>query len=384
MNFYYRFRLALKASLMLCAFALSGAALAHSSSNSYLTLSLDNGQPILRTDISLRDIDLRLDLDQNRDGQVQWSEVQARNADLTQWMQQGLSVTAPNGACSLIAQDLLASQHSDGYHLSTLWSVACPSGTSVPGTALTFTYSLIFDQDNLHRGLLRLDIPGSENSYLLSPDKTSATILGAPETAWSVLKRYIVEGVWHIWIGADHILFLLSLLLLAPLASQRKPVWHWHALGHFKPALSDVLAVVTAFTVAHSITLSLSVLQLIEPPASIIEPVIALSVVLAALNNLMGWFAFRRWQLALVFGLIHGFGFANVLLDLGLPTKELAVALGGFNVGVELGQLAIVAAFLPVAWTLRSTRFYRWAVVVGGSVAIAIIGSVWLVTRLIS
>ena len=101
------------------------------------------------------------------------------------------------------------------------------------------------------------------------------------------------------------------------------------------------------------------------------------------MDNLMGWFAVRRWQLALVFGLIHGFGFANVLVDLGLPTKELAVALGGFNVGVELGQLAIVAVCFPFAWALRSTRFYRWAIVVGGSAAIAIIGSVWLVTRLI-
>lgn len=378
----HRLRMAFQASLLLCVLVLSGTAWAHSSSNSYLTLSLSNGQPTLRTDISLRDIDLRLDLDQNRDGLVQWSEVQLRNADLTQWMQQGLALTSPDGACTLTAQDLLASQHSDGYYLSTQWAIACPAGTAVPGTPLTLAYSLIFDQDNLHRGLLRLDIAGAENSYLLSPEQPTATVLGATESAFSVLKRYIIEGVWHIWIGADHILFLLSLLLLAPLASQRQPVWHWRALHQLKPAVTDVLAVVTAFTVAHSITLSLSVLQWLEPPVSIIEPIIALSVVLAALNNLMGWFAFRRWQLALVFGLIHGFGFANVLLDLGLPAKELAVALGGFNVGVELGQLAIVAAFFPLAWVLRSTRFYRWAIVVAGSTAIATMGTIWLITRL--
>jgi hypothetical protein len=145
----------------------------------------------------------------------------------------------------------------------------------------------------------------------------------------------------------------------------------------------EVLAVVTAFTVAHSITLSLSVLQWVEPPASFIEPVIAISVVLAAVNNLLGWWSVRRWRLAFVFGLIHGFGFANVLLDLGLPAQQLAVALGGFNLGVELGQLAIVLAFFPLAWWLRHTAFYRWVVVVGGSSAIVVVGVLWTVQRVL-
>lgn len=101
----------------------------------------------------------------------------------------------------------------------------------------------------------------------------------------------------------------------------------------------------------------------------------------AALNNLLGWAALRRWQLAFAFGLVHGFGFANVLLDLGLPSDQLAIALGGFNLGVELGQIAIVLVFLPLAWTLRHTIFYRWVVVVGGSLAIAALGLIWTLQR---
>jgi hypothetical protein len=106
-----------------------------------------------------------------------------------------------------------------------------------------------------------------------------------------------------------------------------------------------------------------------------------LSVVLAALNNLLGVNSLKRWRLAFAFGLVHGFGFASVLLDLGLPASALVAALGGFNVGVELGQLAIVGVFLPVAWLLRHTRFYRWVVVAGGSAAIVVLGLFWTLER---
>ena len=144
----------------------------------------------------------------------------------------------------------------------------------------------------------------------------------------------------------------------------------------------DVLAVVTAFTVAHSITLGLTITDVLTPPADWVEPAIALSVVLAALNNLLGFSALQRWRLALVFGLVHGFGFASVLLDLGLPASALLAALGGFNIGVELGQLAIVGVFLPLAWALRHTWFYRWVVVAGGSVAIVVLGVFWTLQRI--
>jgi hypothetical protein len=190
-----------------------------------------------------------------------------------------------------------------------------------------------------------------------------------------------LEGVWHIWIGIDHIVFLLSLLVLAPLQSSRQRVVHWHAATIARPVVLDVLAVVTAFTVAHSITLGLTITGWLTPPADLVEPAIALSVVLAALNNLLGFSALKRWRLAFVFGLIHGFGFASVLLDLGLPASALLAALGGFNIGVELGQLAIVAVFLPLAWTLRHTWIYRWVVVVGGSTAVVLLGLFWTLER---
>ncbi len=381
MTFLFR-HLATRLALLALFVSFTGSALAHSSSNAYLSLSQRGSDLVLRTDINLRDVDLIFDLDDDRDGQVSWGETAARIGELKAWMQQGITVRGSSAACELQPLDVMASPHSDGYYLSAEWRVACADPQEVAAKRLTLTYGLIFDQDNLHRGLLKVDLPGAQSSAILSPERPDAALLAGEVSGWSVFTRYVVEGVWHIWIGVDHILFLLSLLVLAPLVPSRSRVTSWPAVESFRTSFMDVLAVVTAFTVAHSITLVASIVGWVNPPVAIIESVIALSVILAALNNLLGWFSLKRWRLAFVFGLIHGFGFANVLLDLALPAQQLALALGGFNVGVELGQLAIVLAFLPVAWLLRHTAFYRWVLVAGGSLTIAVIGSVWLVERL--
>ena len=164
----------------------------------------------------------------------------------------------------------------------------------------------------------------------------------------------------HIWAGFDHILFLLSLLLpavLVPSADFRRGVGRRSRAS--ETAFWDVLKVVTAFTVAHSITLSLATLGVVSLPSRLVESAIAASVVLAALNNIRPVVHGGRWIIAFCFGLIHGFGFASVLADLGLPQGSLLLALVAFNLGVELGQLAIVAVFLPLAYALRDTLFYR-------------------------
>ena len=155
----------------------------------------------------------------------------------------------------------------------------------------------------------------------------------------------------------------------------------WQAVGAFRPAILSVLKIVTAFTIAHSITLSLATLGVISLPSRLVESTIAASVVIAALNNVVPLFRERRWAMAFAFGLVHGFGFASVLTDLGLPKDTLILALVGFNLGVEAGQLAIVAAFLPIAFLIRRTMFYRRVVLIGGSFLITAIALVWLIER---
>ena len=359
----------------------SGSAQAHSSSNSYITISKFNEAAVLRADINLRDIDLVFDLDQNKDGKVSWGETLAKTAELKLWLEQGIQLSTLNQKCALAQMNIKASDHADGTYLSVEWTVACLDVAEDELSGLTLRYDLMFDQDNLHRALVKIDLPNFQSSAILSPDRPEFTLTKASGSGLKVLERYLLEGVWHIWIGIDHVLFLLSLLILAFLEPSRKSVIQWPAVQNVKTAVLDILAVVTAFTLAHSITLGLTIFKWLEPSADLIEPAIALSVVAAALNNLLGWAALRRWQLAFAFGLVHGFGFANVLVDLGLPSDQLAIALGGFNLGVELGQIAIVLVFLPLAWWLRNTLFYRWVVVVGGSLTIAVLGIIWTLQR---
>ena len=359
----------------------SGKAAAHSSSNSYLTIFAPNNQLALRADIHLRDVDLIFDLDSNRDGQVTWGETQMRSSELSAWLEQGLHLSQSGEKCSLGKVDLQVSQLADGTYLSALWAPDCQRINDIANADFTLRYSLIFQQDSLHRGLLKVDLPNLQSSALLSPERPDAQVNRSESSALRVFGKYIIEGVWHIWIGIDHIVFLISLLLLAPLQPARMKITKWPGAKTARPVLLDVFAVVTAFTIAHSITLCLTVMEWLTPPSDLVEQAIALSVVLASLNNLLGDYSLKRWRLAFVFGLIHGFGFANVLLDLGLPIGALVAALGGFNLGVELGQLVIVLVFLPLAWFMRHTLFYRWVVAAGGSFVIALLGVYWLLVR---
>jgi hypothetical protein len=155
----------------------------------------------------------------------------------------------------------------------------------------------------------------------------------------------------------------------------------WQPAIRFRPVLIEVIKIVTAFTIAHSITLSLATLGVISLPSRWVESAIAASVILAALNNLYPLIDKKLWLVAFGFGLIHGLGFANVLKDLGLPQNMLLLTLLAFNLGVELGQLTLVTGFLPVAFWLRHTQWYRKVVFTLGSVLIAMLAFVWLLER---
>ncbi|WP_426339776.1 HupE/UreJ family protein [Pseudoduganella sp. S-14] len=361
----------LAALIFLSLLLAAGTAHAHKPSDSYLALRLATAVPAARQqrlvdgrwDIALRDLDFALELDADGDGKLTWDEVRSRHADIASYAMPRLGL-APG--CRLRVTGQQIDRHTDGAYSVLLLQGECESGA-----AFAIDYQLFADLDAQHRGMASITVDGRTQSAVLGGERTR---LAAGEgdgsgNAWQQAGSYLHHGIWHIWTGYDHILFLLSLLLPAVLAKG------------WRPAGVDVLRVVTAFTFAHSITLSLAALQVVALPSRLIETAIAASVAVAALNNIWPLVQGRRWLAAFAFGLLHGFGFAGVLGDLGLPKGSTILALAAFNAGVELGQLAIVAAFLPLAFAMRRSWIYQQLMVKAGSAGIAVLAMLWIVER---
>jgi hypothetical protein len=359
----------------LLALLFAAAAQAHKPSDSYLALRVDGAAVRGQWDIALRDLEFAIGLDADGNGQITWGELKAKRKEVEAYAFSRLSVLADGKSCALNAADFLVDEHSDGAYAVLRFDADC--GTRTPAT-LELAYSLFFDLDPTHRGLLRFERDGTAQTGVLSPERPRLAFKAGEVSRLAQFFDYLREGVWHIWVGFDHILFILSLLLPSVFVFRNR---EWTVAQRFRDTFWDVFRVVTSFTVAHSITLSLAVLSVISLPSRLVESLIALSVVFAALNNLKPVVVERRWAVAFAFGLIHGFGFASVLTDLGLPQGALLLALVGFNLGVEAGQLAIVGAFLPLAYALRRSWFYRRLVFIGGSAAIVLVAAVWLIER---
>jgi hypothetical protein len=190
--------------------------------------------------------------------------------------------------------------------------------------------------------------------------------------------QFLAEGVHHILTGYDHVLFLLCLLL--PSVMRRTPRG-WEPVDRLAEAVWPIFGIVTAFTVAHSITLALAALKLVSLSPSFIEPAIAVTIVLAALDNLLPIFPVRRFVVAFFFGLVHGFGFAGVLGELDLPSGAFAWALLQFNVGLEAGQLLIVVVVTAMLFAIRRRSAYPPLVIGAGSTVAILIGLAWLAER---
>ncbi len=373
-------RVALAILMLLCA----GSVLAHKPSDSYLSISVEGEKLTGQWDIALRDLDFAIGLDSNGDGDITWGEVKSRHRDIAAYALARLSASLDGVACPLRVTQHMVDLHSDGTYAVMKFEGEC----ATTGAALELGYNLFFDLDPQHKGLLRLQYAGVTRTAIFSPDTAKQSFELKRPSRFVQFIDYGREGVWHIWKGFDHILFLLSLLLPAVLVPRSRGapsraglIAGWRAVDEFKPAFWDVLQIVTAFTIAHSITLSLAALGVITLPTRLTESAIALSVILAALNNIFPLFQRRRWMVAFAFGLIHGFGFASVLADLGLPRDALLLALVGFNLGVEVGQLAIVSAFLPTAYALRWTALYQRVIFIGGSALICLVAMVWFAER---
>lgn len=353
---------------------LSVPAWAHKPSDSYLSLSVQHDHVEGQWDIALRDLDNAIALDSDGDGELTWGEVRSKHDEIGTYALSRLALSTHHEACTTCILEHLIDHHTDGAYAVLRFRADCGRAIEQLGVA----YRLLFDTDAQHKGLLRLTRGGETSTAIFSQESPSQEFSLAERSQWNGSVQFIHEGIWHIWLGFDHVLFLLALLLPAVLVRMDG---RWQAAGEFSSVCWNVVSIVTAFTVAHSLTLSLAALDVVHLPSRLVESTIAASVVVAGLGNLYPMMTSRRWMVTFGFGLIHGFGFAAVLTDLGLPQDSLRLSLVSFNIGVEVGQLAVVTAFLPLVYLIRRSWAYPRLVLTSGSLAVMAIALVWFTER---
>lgn len=251
---------------------------------------------------------------------------------------------------------------------------------------LQISNGLFFENDAFHRSLLLVEYDkragkayGPESTALIFSPANDTQELDFNDIRGLLSNReFIWQGMLHIWIGIDHILFLVALLLPAVLVRKDRG---WEPVANFRTAFWNTLKVVTVFTLAHSITLALAALEIVQLPSRLVESIIALSIILVALNNIFPKYRQGTLLIIFVFGLFHGLGFASVMGQLPFRMQDLIWVLIAFNVGVEIGQIAIVAVIVPLIYWMREQDFYQRVVPIYGSLVLATIAAYWLMER---
>ena len=364
-------------SVFLCLIMWSGAVFSHQTGNSYLTLRETNGSFMVELDFIVRDLGNLLQAPgQPSDPPPAPDKLTALQVPITQAIQQSLSIAVDGQDIPLEFMTQSVVLHNDGLYVRQRFGA---NALSVNAKFVVVRYQFFTQNDKLGRAFFKLSLRDEEISSVFDQSNAIQRFALGEGKRWAAMGLFTKEGVKHIWEGADHLLFLLTLLL--PGLTLIRPADPSSASGS-TAAWKFTLKVITAFTLAHSITLACSVLGWVSLPDRFIESMIALSIMVSAALNLQNRFTFSHWKLAFVFGLIHGMGFANGLKELGLSSMYFLETLFAFNVGVELGQLsAVVLVALPVVFWVKSheakTALLRW-----GSGAVFLIALFWLVQRL--
>jgi len=260
------------------------------------------------------------------------------------------------------------------------------SDTGALPDMLAIEHNMLYDDDKLHRGLVLVQYNektginyGPEHAALIFSPSNRQQVLDLTDVPELVsTKEMIWQGVLHIWIGIDHILFLVALLLPTVLLLKEGS---WQPVGSFRKGFFALLKIVTVFTVAHSVTLLLAALDIVQLNSRFVESMIALSIVLVAVNNITRTVRDGSLVVILVLGLFHGLGFATVMGHLPFRIPEVLKMVIRFNIGVELGQLVIVCLLFPALYLVRKHRLYVPVVLKGGSVVLILIAGYWFVQR---
>lgn len=346
--------------VLIAFFLVEAPAAAHTTSLTTGKLHIDGTAARFELEVSAHDLAVALGIETDLTTPIPQASFEARQDVLSQYLRTHLYLAANGEACESAPPVADYADLPDEIDLSLAFT--CPAHIA----HIALTYLLFFDIDPAHRSLGKLITPdGAAEEFLF--DSTifiyeAEVAQPAPQLPWAErFARIFVLGVEHILVGYDHILFVLALLLVS--------ARFW-----------QIIKVVTAFTVAHSLTLGLAWYGVIELSARLVESLIALSIAYVAVENIVRRRFERRWAVAGGFGLVHGLGFYSVLSDLDLGGSGVVTTLLAFNLGVEAGQVAIVALFyLPLVWWLRQSWYLASAR--AASMLILAVAAWWLVER---
>lgn len=360
--------------------ALSG----HERGESYLFLEFLEDSIRGRVEIRASDLTEKLNIDVLHEGSISEQKLLATGPQAIAYIAQHLSIAPAEGEAYKIEFQTPKLFEPEGGWAQYEFTI---SAKPVPDF-LDIEFTMLLEQDKMHRNLVITEKgvwPSEDyemNMAMVYSSSNSEQTLDVvnPPTVQTPMSM-IWQGVLHIWIGIDHILFLVALALPIVL-TKREDKWEpatglWHTL-------LSLLKIVTVFTIAHSITLALASLEIIQLSSRLVESVIALSIALVALNNVLGRTVRASVLVTFLLGLFHGLGFASVMADLPFrifELKEFLKIIVAFNVGVELGQLAILMVLFPIIYALRKSSLYRPVVLRGGSVVLILIAGYWFVER---
>lgn len=347
----------IRAFLLACILSLFATApWAHETTRSYLQLQPDKDSLTGEISIALRDLEVLLWIDADLDGAITRAELSERIADIATYIGSAVTI-ATDAPCQSQATAPRTEQRDGIAYLTMSLMVRCAAGSG----PVRITSRLLAEIDPDHRLFLTINSATGPTSLVLRRDSPPGIM--DQGSLLATAASYFQSGVAHLLAGPDHIVFLL--LLILPAVTRDQPSLR---------SAREIVAAVTGFTIAHALTLSLATFSLFHPPARVIENLIALSVLVTAIDNLRPFLPGPRAAPAAFFGLIHGFGFASVLGTTGLTPLPFSVALVSFNLGIEAAQIIVVVATGFALHALGARR----CLLIGGSLAGAVASLLWL------
>lgn len=366
--------------LAFVAYFLISSAKAHELSTSYINANIDDaGQINGEVKLNLDDLEGVLPLDSNKDTELTWGEIVENKAIVESYVLQNFRFMQDNIQCPLSLQSNLKLQQ-----LSEIMLLVVPFRASCnnPNKANTISvyYQMLFEDDAKHKAILSLFESTNDKEFVLVFDASNKqqTLTLSTSNVLGTIVTFVYQGIFHILIGIDHILFLLTLLLTISMEYKHK---QWQAIPSKKTIIHRTLWVISAFTLAHSITLSGTALGWLPSFGSWVEVVIAASILFNVVNNIFP-LIHRLGLITFAFGLIHGMGFAGALAELGFPEQQQLVSVLAFNIGVELGQIAILLICLPILMFARSNAVYQRKIMPAMSIIIGFVALYWVIERL--